>query len=70
MDVPSDQLVTLPDAAKRLGVSDAYLRAQRLKGRGFPDPAWEVGGRKLYDMRAVQAWADARPGRSGPRKRD
>lgn len=62
MDIPIDQVVTLADAAERLGKSAPYLRRESNRPE-FPAPIGEVSRARVWDFREIQAWFDARPGK-------
>ncbi|MDC7675515.1 helix-turn-helix transcriptional regulator [Asticcacaulis machinosus] len=58
--IPKDRLLRTPEAARYLGLSDRTLEKHRCYGTG---PVYiKLGGRVVYDMADLQAWA-----RSGSR---
>lgn len=48
------------EIAERLGVKRGTVDMWRIRGLGFPDPRWTVGGRPAWNFDEVQAWYDAR----------
>lgn len=64
VDVPADEIVTLTEAAERLGCTRPYLSRASLQD-AFPEPIAKLGRSRVYDMRAIREWWSNRPGRTG-----
>lgn len=59
------ELVTISEAARRLGVSPQYLSTARARDGTFPSAVPDVGGARLYVWPTLWAWFDARRRRLG-----